>query len=221
VQPGDRVVIAARVIPGNERRVYEFFEKFADRGIEVIEGARAPHVSGHGQAGDLELLLAAVRPKCFVAIHGNARNLRAHGALVKAGGLDPDRVVDLRDGSTLSLRSDGTVEHFPGVPALEPLAAFGEVVWFAKDVLHTRHRMAHGGALVITPSTIVQRGISPPLSDDLLAQIRESSLFAFKVAGTPDEPAAIKQLTKLFWRARRLPPEIILIPDTQTPTPNP
>ncbi|HEY4221193.1 MAG TPA: ribonuclease J [Myxococcota bacterium] len=214
--PRDRVVFSARVIPGNERKVMLLGESLIERGVDIVEGRASPHVSGHGYAGDLELLLAATRPKAFVALHGNARNLLAHGDLAKKSGLAPGRVVDLRDGSTLVLDDSGALAHLPGVRALEPLAAYGEVEMFPQGALRSRARAGQAGVIVIARGEhapqIVLRGVSPALSEDMERALAEGAVGALAVAGGEDEAGALKALARIFWRARRVPPEIILLP---------
>ncbi len=217
VDAGDRVVFSARVIPGNELRVSAVADALAERGADVVDGRSAPHVSGHGYSGDLELLLAAVRPRAFVALHGNARNLLANEALARKAGLSRDRVVDLRDGSTVVVDGDGGLAHLPGVRALEPLAAYGAVDMFPKGTVQARKRMASSGVLVVAGDgdgdgvVLVERGISPPLPAAVLAAVREDAPRALAAAGSPEEPALLKAMARHFWKARRPPPEILLV----------
>lgn len=216
LEEGDRVVMSARIIPGNELRVLEVMEALAERGVEIVEGREAPHVSGHGWAGDLELLLEATQPQTFVALHGNARNLIAHAELARAAGLPPERIVDLRDGSTLVLERGGSLTHRPGVRAHEPLAAFGALEMFPRDAVRARRRLASAGAVVILggdPVRIVLRAVSPPLPQALFQAVHADAAVALAAAGTADEPVALRMLARHFWRARRVPPEFILVPE--------
>jgi ribonuclease J len=215
LEKGDRAVLSARVIPGNEMKVHAVLEALAERGVELVEGPRAPHVSGHGYAGDLELLLGATRPRAFVALHGNARNLLAHASLARAAGLSEDRVVDLRDGSTLVLDEGGVLRHLPGLRAHEPLAAYGEVEMFPRDIVQSRRRLGTAGVLVVlgtSPVTLVMRGVAPAIPDDVVRALQAQAPQALAVVGTAEEPQAVRDLARHFWRARRVPPEIVLVP---------
>jgi ribonuclease J len=218
LEPGDRVVLAARVIPGNERRVIDVLEALAERGVEVVDGPASPHVSGHGHAGDLELLLAATRPQTFVALHGNARHLLAHAALARRAGLEAGGVVDLRDGSTLVLDAAGHATHLPGVRAHEPFAAFHEVTLFPREIVDARRRLGSAGALIVVATQeggaprLVFRAVAPPVSDELRRLLEADAPRALAAAGTAEEPQAVKALARHFWRARRVPPEIVLVP---------
>ena len=87
--PDDVVVFSAREIPGNEKAIGRVMNHIARRGAEVIyEGIKHVHVSGHGSEEELKLMLSLVRPRYFVPIHGEYRQLARHAriaARVSAG----------------------------------------------------------------------------------------------------------------------------------------
>jgi ribonuclease J len=86
VEPGDEVVLSARVIPGNEKAIFRMLDHLYRRGASVHyhDGSQPPvHVSGHGSAEELKLMLNIVRPKYFVPIHGEYRQLWRHLAMAK------------------------------------------------------------------------------------------------------------------------------------------
>jgi len=86
VEPGDEVVLSARVIPGNEKSIFRMIDHLYRRGAHVHyqDGSQPPvHVSGHGSAEELKLMLNLVRPKYFVPIHGEYRQLYRHLELAK------------------------------------------------------------------------------------------------------------------------------------------
>jgi ribonuclease J len=80
ISNGDTVVLSARIIPGNEKAIYRMINHIARRGADVIYGTMNPpvHVSGHGSAEELKLILNLVRPRYFVPIHGEYRQLAKH-----------------------------------------------------------------------------------------------------------------------------------------------
>lgn len=87
---GDRVVISARAIPGNERAIGRVMNHIARRGVDVVtEATRHVHVSGHGSEEELKLVLSLVRPRYAVPIHGEYRHLARHArvATLVTGGL--------------------------------------------------------------------------------------------------------------------------------------
>lgn len=81
---GDRVVISARAIPGNEKAIGRVMNHIARRGVDVVtESSKHIHVSGHGSEEELKLVLSLVRPKYFVPIHGEFRQLARHAKVAK------------------------------------------------------------------------------------------------------------------------------------------
>jgi ribonuclease J len=83
VQRGDTVVLSSRIIPGNEKAIYRMINHLARRGADLIYGSMNPpvHVSGHASSEELKLILNLVRPKYFVPVHGEYRQLSRHAAL--------------------------------------------------------------------------------------------------------------------------------------------
>ena len=77
----DTVVLSARAIPGNEKAIGRVINHIARRGADVIhEGIKHVHVSGHGSEEELKLMLSLVKPRYFVPIHGEYRQLSQHRA---------------------------------------------------------------------------------------------------------------------------------------------
>jgi ribonuclease J len=110
VEPGDTVVLSARIIPGNEKGIYRMINHFAKRGAEVVYGSMNPpvHVSGHGSAEELKLVLNLVRPRYFVPIHGEYRQLAKHASLaqhLRGAGLEETFVLET--GETLEVDRQG------------------------------------------------------------------------------------------------------------------
>lgn len=85
VEKGDTVVLSARVIPGNEKAIGRMMNHLAKRGADVIYGTMNPpvHVSGHGSAEELKLVLNLVRPRYFIPIHGEYRQMSKHARLAQ------------------------------------------------------------------------------------------------------------------------------------------
>ena len=85
VKPGDMVVLSSRIIPGNEKTIFRMIDHLARRGADVLYGSMNPplHVSGHGSMEELRLVLNLVRPRYFVPIHGEYRQLAKHARLAE------------------------------------------------------------------------------------------------------------------------------------------
>jgi ribonuclease J len=80
IEPGDTVALSSRIIPGNEKAIFRMIDHMARRGADVLYGNMNPpiHVSGHGSSEELRLVLNLVRPRFFVPIHGEYRQLAKH-----------------------------------------------------------------------------------------------------------------------------------------------
>ncbi len=85
VEEGDLVVLSARIIPGNEKAIFRMVDHLSRRGAEVIYGQMSPpvHVSGHASQEELALMLNLLRPRYFVPIHGEYRQLSKHARLAQ------------------------------------------------------------------------------------------------------------------------------------------
>ena len=110
VERGDTVVLSARIIPGNEKGIYRMINHFAKRGADVIYGTMNPpvHVSGHGSVEELRLILNLLRPRYFLPIHGEYRQLAKHAALaahLRGAGLE--ETFTLETGETLEIDRAG------------------------------------------------------------------------------------------------------------------
>ncbi len=110
VERGDTVVLSARIIPGNEKGIYRMINHFAKRGAEVIYGSMNPpvHVSGHASVEELRLVLNLLRPRYFLPIHGEYRQMAKHAALashLRGAGLE--ETFTLETGETLEIDRAG------------------------------------------------------------------------------------------------------------------
>ena len=110
VEPGDEVVVSARVIPGNEKSIFRMIDHLYRRGARVHyhDGSQPPvHVSGHGSSEELRLMLNLIRPKYFIPIHGEYRQLRRHIELAKEVAAVSGDVFLLESGDVLEFDDQG------------------------------------------------------------------------------------------------------------------
>ncbi|MFT4264041.1 MAG: ribonuclease J [Nocardioides sp.] len=105
IEPGDTVLLASSLIPGNENAVYRVINGLARLGAKVVhKGNALVHVSGHASAGELLYCYNIVRPRNVMPVHGEVRHLLANGELARKVGIesvviaDNGVVVDLVDG---------------------------------------------------------------------------------------------------------------------------
>jgi ribonuclease J len=104
VGPGDTVLLASSLIPGNENAVYGVINGLTSLGASVVHKGNAKvHVSGHASAGELVYCYNIVRPANVLPVHGEARHLRANADLAISTGIAPDRVLIAHDGAVIDL----------------------------------------------------------------------------------------------------------------------
>jgi ribonuclease J len=116
IEPGDTVILASSMVPGNEAAVYRVVNGLARWGARVVhKGIALVHVSGHAPAGELLYVLNVTRPSNVMPIHGEWRHLRAHADLAIASGVAADRVVLADDGVVVDL-VDGVARITGQVP---------------------------------------------------------------------------------------------------------
>ena len=147
----DTVVISARAIPGNEKAIGRVINHLARRGADVIhEGIKHVHVSGHGSEEELKLMLSLVRPRFFVPVHGEYRQLSQHARVAKrvfAGREPRPEILLVENGDVLHFD-----EHGARVGAKAPVGRVlidgtrtGEV---GDEVLRDRRHLAEDGLVV-------------------------------------------------------------------------
>ncbi len=104
IEPGDTVVLASSLIPGNENSVFAVINGLTRLGANVVHRSNAMvHVSGHASAGELLYTYNIVRPRNVMPVHGEARHLAANRDLAVATGVPHDRVVMAEDGFVVDL----------------------------------------------------------------------------------------------------------------------
>jgi ribonuclease J len=187
VEAGDTVIISAKPIPGNELRVHDAINRLARKGAEVLHEDNAPvHVSGHARAEELRTILALLRPRAVMPIHGEFRMLAAHAQLAREGGIDDDRIVLAENGSVVEL-ADGVArivdQVTAGVTFVDGLGV-GDV----HDVaLRDRRRLSEDGVVIVVatiasngdgsltaPVELITRGFGES-ADELIAELRDEA----------------------------------------------
>ncbi|HCN58021.1 MAG TPA: Zn-dependent hydrolase [Exiguobacterium sp.] len=101
IRLNDTVVVAASPIPGNEKSVSKTIDLLFRAGANVIYNQRKVHVSGHGHAEDLKLMLNLIKPKFFVPIHGEFRMQKAHSRLAQTVGVNVNNIFIIENGDVV------------------------------------------------------------------------------------------------------------------------
>jgi ribonuclease J len=104
IGPGDTVLLASSLVPGNENAVFRVINALARLGARVIhKGNALVHVSGHAAAGELLYCYNVVQPRHVMPIHGEIRHLLANANLAIATGVAPERAIVAEDGIVIDL----------------------------------------------------------------------------------------------------------------------
>jgi ribonuclease J len=203
IDRGDTVVLSSRIIPGNEKSIYRMLNHFSKRGAAVLYGSMNPplHVSGHASAEELKLLLNLIRPKYFMPVHGEYRQLAKHAALaehLRASGLQETFILE--SGDTLELDRYGA-RKAGKVPVGRVYIDSGALDDIVEDmVIRDRRHLSEEGfmlpILTIDKRTgkvegqpeIVSRGFVSEDGTELMEKARE--VVARTVAGSTDEERA-------------------------------
>jgi ribonuclease J len=111
IEKGDTVVLSSRIIPGNEKAIYRMIDHLFRREAHVIyeDGSSPPvHVSGHASREELKLIINLVKPKYFIPIHGEYRQLKLHAELAASMHGSVGNVILLESGDILEFDELGT-----------------------------------------------------------------------------------------------------------------
>ena len=208
---GDVVVFSARAIPGNEKAIARVMNHVARRGAEVVaDGMKHVHVSGHGSEEELKLVLALVKPRFFVPIHGEYRQLARH-AHMAALVCPKATVLMAEDGDVLRFDGEGgrVADRVATGRVLIDGTRTGEI---GDEILRDRRHLAGDGLLVAvvaingqtgaleqTPE-IITRGLATDTRHD--AMLREApGLLAAAIENAPIEertdPGLLKERVRL------------------------
>jgi ribonuclease J len=209
--PDDVVVFSARAIPGNEKAIGRVMNHIWRRGADVVaDDMKHVHVSGHGSEEELKLVLALVKPKVFVPIHGEYRQLARHARI--AALVCPDtQVLMAEDGDVLQFDENGG-RRAGRVPAGRVLIDGTRTGEIGDEVLRDRRHLAGDGLVVpvvaINSQTgvlertpeIISRGLASDARHD--AMLREApGLLAAAIEGAPLEertdPGLLKERIRM------------------------
>ncbi len=226
ITPNDMVIISATPIPGNEKLVSNVINDLMQIGAEVIYSAlEAIHVSGHACQEEQKLIISLAKPKFFIPVHGEYRQLRAHAETAKQMGIPAENIFILENGKTLEINKKHAkiTNSVPSGKILVDGLGVGDV---GNIVLRDRQHLSQDGLIVIVMGMdsntgeivsgpdVVSRGFvyvreSETLMDDLKKVIRQE-VKTFEEDGIRDW-ATIKSTLKddlrdyIFQRTKRNP----------------
>ena len=229
IQPGDRVIISASAVPGNENSVNNIINELYRKKAEVVsENAGTLHVSGHACQDELKIIHALVRPKFFMPVHGEQRHLRTHARVAEEMGTPPQNIIIADVGRVVefthnSAQLAGTV---PSGRVFVDGYGVGDV---GSVVLRDRRHLAQDGMIVVVVSLsgetgdlvsgpdIITRGfVYVKESEGLMDELREvalDSLEACQAQGMLDwasiKSAIKSEMSRYLYRKTKRNPMIL------------
>ena len=193
ITSGDRIIISASAIPGNEKSISKIINELYRKGADVVyEKSEGLHVSGHACQEELKIIQGLVRPKFFIPVHGEQRMLQIHSKLAQAMGMNPKNIFICQLGTVLEL-SGKTCKVKPAVPAGKVFVDGTGVGDVGSVVLRDRKHLAEDGMIVVvvnllaedgsllTGPDIITRGfIYVKESEELMEQLQEVAMEAIE-----------------------------------------
>ena len=149
ITSNDLVIISATPIPGNEKYVSKVIDDLMKIGAEVVYSSLADvHVSGHACQEEQKLMLTLVRPKYFIPVHGEYRQLIAHSETAKKVGLYPDNIILIKNGKVLEL-NEKEAKFTGNVPFGKVMVDGLGVGDVGNIVLRDRQHLSQDGLIIV------------------------------------------------------------------------
>ncbi|MDR3278830.1 MAG: ribonuclease J [Oscillospiraceae bacterium] len=149
IKTGDRVIISASAVPGNEKTVSRVIDELFRRGAEVIYDKYSDlHVSGHAYQEELKMMIALTKPKFFIPLHGEHRHLSTHAKLARQMGIESKRILISDIGHVIEMTARGISRNgiVPSGRILVDGTGIGDV---GAVVLRDRKHLATDGMIVV------------------------------------------------------------------------
>ena len=113
---GDTVIFSSKIIPGNEKKLYNLQNKIVNDDVEIITEENAfVHVSGHPNREDLKDMYKWVRPKCIIPVHGEHRHIKEHLAFAKE--MQIPYSIKIENGDIIDIKSNGKPKVIDKAPS--------------------------------------------------------------------------------------------------------
>lgn len=210
IKDGDTVVLSSHPIPGNEEPIYRMINRLFERGANVIyETIAAVHVSGHASQEEMKLLLHLVRPKYFIPVHGELRQLRMHSSLAQEIGVPEENILVIENGQVVEIGKDG-MSLDGRVPAGDIFVDGSGVGDVNPDIMREREDLSRDGIVIINvnvdrftgevlgePDVITKGFVMSRENSDFFNGMRKKVIETIKRVGSKDR-SEIEQITKSY-----------------------
>ena len=223
LKPNDTVVLSSHPIPGNEETISKTINRLLRRGANVIYDAIAPvHVSGHAAQEEQKLLLNMVKPKHFMPIHGELRQLKRHGALAVELGISEECVIVVENGQVVELSGSRIKlgDRIPGGYVFVDGQSIGEVDY---DIMRERGKLARNGIFLIDISVdklngrllhdpeIITRGfVSPEDAEEMIPEVRKRIMQVVNGGGLDNEKDIVNAVKSFLYDETKRRPMVLV-----------
>jgi ribonuclease J len=158
VEPGDLVIISARTIPGNERKINSVIDHLYRRGAEVIHDEMPGiHVSGHACREELKTMLHLVSPRFFMPVHGTLRHMVKHAQLAESSAIPRERILVITNGEVAELDGESARVLEDRVPTGKVFID-GQAEEVATVVVRDRQHLAEDGFVIVVVALDMRSG---------------------------------------------------------------
>ena len=185
IDSGDRIIISASAIPGNETTISRVIDELFHKGAEVIYDRHSDlHVSGHACQEEQKMMLALTKPHFFIPVHGEYRMLCKHAELGRQMGVEPQNTVIAENGKIIeltrkSIKCEGTVQSGRVFVDRSGMGDIGSVVLRDRKALATDGMIvvvvglsADDGGLVTGPEVVTRGFIYEKESEELIEEMK-------------------------------------------------
>jgi ribonuclease J len=223
VKPGDTIVLSSHPIPGNEETISKTINRLLRRGAKVVSDSTLPvHVSGHASQEEQKFLINLVKPKHFLPIHGELRQLIRHGELAKEVGIPEDKIIVVENGQVVELAGGNLRlgERIPGGYVFVEGESIGDI---DDGIMRERGQLARGGILLIDLSLdklsgkllhdpeILTRGfVSPKEAEQLIPEVRKRVMDVVNGGGLDSEKDIINAVKSYLHQETRRRPMVFV-----------
>jgi ribonuclease J len=223
LKPGDTVVLSSHPIPGNEETISKTINRLIRRGANVIyDGVLPVHVSGHASQEEQKLMLNLTRPKHFLPIHGELRQLTRHAALAQEVGIAKENINVVENGQIVEL-SGGKVrlgERIPGEYVYVDGESIGDI---DNGVIREREMLARNGILLIditldkmtgrllgAPEIVTRGFVSPEDAERLIPEVRKRVMQMVNGGGLENQKDIISAVRSYLYDTTKRRPMVFV-----------
>jgi ribonuclease J len=223
VKPGDTIVLSSHPIPGNEEAISKTINRLLRRGAKVINDSVLPvHVSGHASQEEQKFLINLVKPRHFMPIHGELRQLMRHAELAREVGIPEDKVLVVENGQVVELGGGNLRlgERIPGGYVFVEGESIGDI---DPGIMRERGQLARNGILLIDlnldklsgrvlhePEILTRGFVSPKDAEQLIPEVRKRVLDVVNGGGVDSEKDIINAVKSYLHQETKRRPMVFV-----------